>query len=361
MNFEDYYYILGVDRNASSSEIKNAFRKQAKKFHPDTNDGDKNCEDFFKKINNAYEVLKDENKRVEYNIKYDEHMLKEKEEQQRMYEKQNEERKRQEEANRRREEFRRRREERERQQEMEEEDLEFPSFKETFDEIKASEKLERRERRKDFSKFKKSIFKEYYERYGYDNIDDFKNDYYHSSITKFVKVRTRIGIAKIGREFYYSIKKLKDHDQDPIRYVLVNRKSIAAMAVVGTLVFSSIVGIGNDKEDDFEANTMTYEELMQEKDYKTVTHIMDEEDEMKSYDIDDNEIEKYVLSVPYNDEYSIEEIASFYETDYQTIYELNEDVIVTKDGIDYIMSNYIYVPDFTKFEKDAKNVKTKVL
>ena len=54
---EDYYDILGVSKNASSSEIKKAYRKKAIKFHPDKNPGDKIAETNFKKAAEAYEVL----------------------------------------------------------------------------------------------------------------------------------------------------------------------------------------------------------------------------------------------------------------------------------------------------------------
>ncbi len=66
MKYKDYYKILGVDKKASDDEIKKAFRKLANKFHPDKNKGDKSAEDKFKEINEAYEVLKDREKRTKY-------------------------------------------------------------------------------------------------------------------------------------------------------------------------------------------------------------------------------------------------------------------------------------------------------
>lgn len=62
----DYYQILGVNRNATEKEIKQAFRRLARKHHPDLNPGDKSAEDKFKKINAAYEVLSDPEKRRKY-------------------------------------------------------------------------------------------------------------------------------------------------------------------------------------------------------------------------------------------------------------------------------------------------------
>lgn len=65
-NGEDYYQILGVPRDASQEQIKSTYRKLARKFHPDRNPGDKEAEERFKKINQAFEVLGDSRKRAEY-------------------------------------------------------------------------------------------------------------------------------------------------------------------------------------------------------------------------------------------------------------------------------------------------------
>lgn len=66
MEYKDYYKILGVDRKASGEEIKRAYRKLALKTHPDRNPGDKNAEEHFKEINEAYQVLSDAEKRSHY-------------------------------------------------------------------------------------------------------------------------------------------------------------------------------------------------------------------------------------------------------------------------------------------------------
>jgi molecular chaperone DnaJ len=62
----DYYEVLGVGRSANPEDIKKAYRTMAKKYHPDANPGDKTAEEKFKEVNEAYEVLRDEQKRRAY-------------------------------------------------------------------------------------------------------------------------------------------------------------------------------------------------------------------------------------------------------------------------------------------------------
>src|SRR6184192_1791316 len=63
---QDFYDILGVSKSADADELKRAYRKLAMQLHPDRNPGDKDCEHKFKEINEAYDVLKDEQKRAAY-------------------------------------------------------------------------------------------------------------------------------------------------------------------------------------------------------------------------------------------------------------------------------------------------------
>ena len=63
---QDYYEVLGVSKSATADEIKHAFRKMAMQYHPDRNPDDKAAEQKFKEINEAYEVLKDDQKRAAY-------------------------------------------------------------------------------------------------------------------------------------------------------------------------------------------------------------------------------------------------------------------------------------------------------
>lgn len=66
MDYRDYYQTLGVSKNASQDEIKKAYRKLARRHHPDANPNDKSAEERFKEINEAYQVLSDPDKRQKY-------------------------------------------------------------------------------------------------------------------------------------------------------------------------------------------------------------------------------------------------------------------------------------------------------
>lgn len=66
VEYKDYYKVLGVNRTDSKEEIAKAYKRLARKYHPDLNPGDKTAEDKFKEVNEAYEVLKDEKKRKMY-------------------------------------------------------------------------------------------------------------------------------------------------------------------------------------------------------------------------------------------------------------------------------------------------------
>ena len=73
MQYKDYYNTLGVKRSASEKEIKSAFRKLARKYHPDLNPNDKEAEAKFKELNEAYEVLGSPHRRLKYDRQFEEY------------------------------------------------------------------------------------------------------------------------------------------------------------------------------------------------------------------------------------------------------------------------------------------------
>ena len=66
--YKDFYQILGVARDASEKDIKQAYRRLARKYHPDVNPNDKTAEEKFKDVQQAYEVLSDAEKRRKYDM-----------------------------------------------------------------------------------------------------------------------------------------------------------------------------------------------------------------------------------------------------------------------------------------------------
>nr|MBA2362813.1 J domain-containing protein [Chloroflexia bacterium] len=66
MEYKDYYQVLGIERSTSEGDVRSAYRKLARQFHPDVNPGNPEAETRFKEVNEAYQVLSDAEKRKKY-------------------------------------------------------------------------------------------------------------------------------------------------------------------------------------------------------------------------------------------------------------------------------------------------------
>lgn len=69
IGMKNYYTILGISRNADAATVKTAYRRLSKKYHPDSHGGDGRWEEEFKAVNEAYSVLEDEARRIDYDLR----------------------------------------------------------------------------------------------------------------------------------------------------------------------------------------------------------------------------------------------------------------------------------------------------
>jgi len=196
----DYYKVLGLERTASSQEIKRAYRKLSMKFHPDKNGGDVFFEKMFKEINSAYEILGNANRKIIYDGKL--------KRQEGAYQKNNtsysynrsktsEEKKREEERARRRKEEEKKKEEREKRRKEEEEERIIREF------IKEEEEKKREERRKKEQERIRKNREEYFKR--------------EEEREKRREEEERKRKKKRGRRIYEEVKKSKEERARRIR------------------------------------------------------------------------------------------------------------------------------------------------
>lgn len=390
--FIDYYRILGVTFGASEEQLKTAYRNLAKRLHPDTYQGNMTKEKEeeltirFKYVNEAYHMLMDKEKRAKYDIEYqnEQERLREqekiREERRKAQEARRQERIRQEQAEQAKKEAR---------QEMEQEEADEQSFRRYsteegfFKQVKNSYREVRADEKKmSFSKRHNRITK---------SLNKKEND-------GGIIIVFRNGIAHVGLEFIYQISKLGRINQDTVtKYIIRNRKTIAAVIIAGTIFSASTKDKEEIKTPDID-NTPSYTTITPEEHQtakpasETKTVLPEVEDNyvlMRYYKVKSGDIlsnissesnttiealkkannmtsttiyENQVLKVPYyvkdyelqyfTESYpvgdkTLQEIADERETDISTLLSLNNEAIEKLENGTYMIFSYeIKVPKF---------------
>ena len=404
--FIDYYSILGIDPTADSKQIKKAYRKLAKNLHPDAYPDTKLSEEQleqmridFTRVNEAYEVLGNEEQRKIYDVKY------------RVY---NQHIKRQEELRKQEEQERQRREAWERQREQ---DMAFEDIERIF--RKAQEKREQEEKRRQEEQEKQpkkasnkpyetdSFWKQFKRDYRsvvrqekkesfhkrHEDVEGCFEDVYKSkvdSVPKEIIYQTAKGTVHVFVEAFYHLRNLRFTSKDSIqRYILRNRRVFAGALAAGIICTSGLwnpkpepeplqgssISITDIDEYVEEPITMTRKyqikygdnlSTLAENSYSSV-------DELKRLNNLSNSliIADHYLTIPYHikrenlgyytqsvlvQNRSLQELATTFQTDVNTIYNLNKEAIQRIDGNYIIMSNEVLVPNFITRE-ELKSIK----
>lgn len=365
---KNYYEILGVNFDATQEEIKSAYRELMKKYHPDkhTDDDTSYYEQKAKDLNEAYEVLSNEEKRRDYNIEY---ILYE-EEQARKEQRRQQREQRRTTSGRQNEEFREyrtnRRRSREKSRHKVSDDTFFGSIRKSYKEVKSDES--------------KYPFKERHR-----NLNDrFYNNYAGKvdSTGGLIAFRLGQGIVHISAELLYQLSKLSYINKDNlIKYILRNRR-LAAAVVAGVIIISNIPGQTNTPEPIntgevagvvVENPTETYDETITLiRNYEVVvgdsfstlsdmsltkintikamngytSDMLYLGDIIKlPYVVNKEDLQYYTETVDTNG-MSLADLASLYETDEDTLYRLNKEAIGDVDGAHIITTTKILVPKF---------------
>ena len=413
--FIDYYKILEVNQTATQEEIKNAYRKKAKELHPDLNKDDLHSEESFKLLNEAYQVLSSD-KRYDYDKEYLTRKLNKREKKirdaaiKRAVEraKQQQEQKRtsykkyetpsyneyarrnqssaqppygtsfnsnfyKRSSTRRQHSYSRKKSFFEEQQDL------LHKLKETYREIREDE----------------SFGSSFYQRHRIIN-NTFNHHYvkYVDSFPKEIMFHINKGIINIHSELAFQLGKLKLTRNDTVSRRL-NRKTIATSLVTGFIIMGSsgIVANANTSEIEepiipdttistFDENDNYIETVVLIRNYKVqngdnLTHLSKEsntdvetikevngidtnniyygEELIIPYTIETSELEYYTEVVEVNNR-NINDIASLYETDVDTLLRLNSESVVALDNAYGIISDTIVVPKFISKEEYIKNI-----
>ena len=340
MEFQNYYQVLGVSRNIDSSELKTIYHKLCKEYHPDSNlnlslEAQKERQEQFKTIANAYAVLSDSSKRIRYDREYDAYLEK---------------------KQHRADAFSR----------DKEPDVSKRSFTDRmasfYQECKKSyREIRREERRHPFEKrhekFDRNIYREFYH-------DDY------NSFQEFVFIVGK-GTAHVFYETLYQLYKLNYVRKDSMpKFVIRNRVGIATVAFAlgfGSAILPpsseeiqasiqeaieefSVHRIYEVKEGDslesISANTHVSEELLlQENSSSSFTS--SGESIIIPYKISEEQLDSYTKTQDFSQDLSLEEYAKSYQTDIATLVSLNRDAVLNVKDQYVVLSDTLTVPDFT--------------
>ncbi len=375
---KNYYDILGINFDASQEEIKKAFREMAMKYHPDKHQDEENIEYYeamFKEINEAYEVLRDDEKRRQYNIDY---ILYEEEQKRREYRRKEREQKRRQ-AQRNKASSNTRTQTRTTQKEK---SSFFSDVKKSYQEVKQDEK-------------KEPFFKRHSR---YNQVLWNRCGQFTDTKTGNILFKMSQGVVHVSGELLHQLSKIKYIGKDNVvKFTIRNRATV--LAIVGIILASNLPGwISGDtntnnpttetvsgKGTEEETDPIIIDEPEEEEEKITLTRIYTVQvgDSLSSLsdmslstmntirsinDIDSNnmiyigqeiklpyEIEKedlqYYIEQVDTEGLSVSDLAEQYETDVDTLVQLNEEAIGTAGGTKVFITNKVYVPKFITHEE----------
>lgn len=382
---KNYYEILGVSFDATQADIKKAYWEMVKKYHPDKHPETESnyYEAKTKELNEAYEVLGNEDKRREYNIRYILHEEKEQRRRQRQQEREPREETRTSYDTEAFSEYRtNRRKSRRHAKQKTSDNSFFESIKKSYKEVKADES------EYPFKERHRNLNKKFKKNFG-------KKDMSTASVFAF---RIGQGVVHISAEALYQLSKLSYINKDNVVKYVIRNRGLAAMVLAGIIIASNLPGksttpvVTNPNEVAGIVVETTAEEysssitLMRNYTVKTgdsLSSLSDMSltriDDIKGvngfstdmlylgdvvklpYEVSKDDLQYYTKVVNTNG-MSLADLANIYETDEDTLYRLNKEAIGTVNGAHIIMTETILVPNFITSneltEKKEGKVKT---
>ena len=385
-----YYEVLGVSTYASQEDIKKAYKEKMKKYHPDAHPEDNTnyYEQKAKLINEAYEVLGNKDKRRDYDV---ECAVREANEAREQYERAKQQAQNNQQSTRTHyssnnsgQRNNRTRTTTNKRKTQNTKDSFFGNVKKAYKEVRKEEKNNK------FTERHTNINYNYY---------DWFADKVHG-VGSYALFRTGQGVVHVSAEMLYQIAKLRHITKDSVvKYVIRNRR-LAAATIAGIMIFSNLPTNSNtpttspDKDDlagrdtrvvqPIEENTTTLMRtytvqpgdslsslsdmsLTKIKDIKKVNNLTSDTLYLGNtilipYEVTDDNLQYYIKTVDSNG-MSLEDLATIYSTDVDTLSRLNKEALGTVNGVKVIISSKVIVPNFiTSNEleeiKDSIKVKT---